>query len=319
MKRIFSLLLVLVLALGFSVSSVYAYTKSSTSSCPYVITADNVIFTAPAGSSVITSDLLDGLHVMDKNGNNVDNKMLGSLRFTFTQPPDPRTVANATAYINTITKEEGLANTIDHTIFYYTVTIDGYSDSPVLNAEFQYSSTEDRTDEDDDSGSETPVRVPYVFDMIYSTHVQNVGWQTPVFNSKMSGTEGRCLRLEAINIDLGTATLLTNNNVSVKYRTHVQNYGWQGWVGEGKDSGTSGEGLRLEAIQIELTGEDANFYDVYYRVHAQNFGWLGWAKNGEEAGTAGYGYRLEGIEIFAVEAGSNVPVGYGAPAFISTK
>ena len=65
--------------------------------------------------------------------------------------------------------------------------------------------------------------------------------------------------------------------------------------------------MRLEAIQIELTGENADEYDVYYRTHVQNFGWTGWARDGESCGSAGYAYRLEGIEILIVPAGAPAP------------
>jgi uncharacterized protein YjdB len=83
--------------------------------------------------------------------------------------------------------------------------------------------------------------------------------------------------------------------------------GWMDWAADGALSGTTGQSLRLEAIQIELTGDDADLYDVYYQVHAQNFGWLDWAKNGDSSGTAGYGCRLEGIKIVVVPKGDPAP------------
>ena len=90
-------------------------------------------------------------------------------------------------------------------------------------------------------------------------------------------------------------------DVGVQYKTHIQNKGWEkNWVENGDTSGTSGESLRLEAIEIELTGADADLFDVYYQVHAQNVGWMNLAKNGERAGTAGFGRRLEGIRIQVV-------------------
>ncbi|MBR2682090.1 MAG: S8 family serine peptidase, partial [Atopobiaceae bacterium] len=138
----------------------------------------------------------------------------------------------------------------------------------------------------------------------YRTHVQNVGWQSYVSNGATAGTSGRGLRLEAIQIKLGSIGYAG----SIQYRTHVQNIGWESsWKSDGALSGTSGKGLRLEAIQIKLTGNVAEHYDVYYRVHAQNFGWLGWAKNGDSAGTAGYGYRLEAIQIKLVPKGGAAP------------
>ena len=141
----------------------------------------------------------------------------------------------------------------------------------------------------------------------YRTHVQNVGWQNYVSDGEMSGTSGRSLRLEGINIKLNNAPY----SGGIRYATHIQNIGWQGWKSDGDMSGTSGRSLRLEAIRIELTGEMAKHYDIYYRVHAQNVGWMGWAKNGADAGTAGYSYRLEGIQVVLVPKGQSAPGNVG--------
>ena len=138
----------------------------------------------------------------------------------------------------------------------------------------------------------------------YRTHVQNVGWQNYVADGAVAGTSGRALRLEGINIKLGSDSGISGG---IRYRTHVQNIGWQGWRYNGAMSGTSGRALRLEAIQIELTGTAASRYDVYYRVHCQNIGWMGWAKNGASAGTAGYSYRLEAIQVKLVPKGGAAP------------
>ncbi|MDR7078846.1 beta-N-acetylglucosaminidase [Neobacillus niacini] len=137
----------------------------------------------------------------------------------------------------------------------------------------------------------------------YSTHVQNIGWQTPVLDGKMSGTAGKALRLEAIKISLEN----TPYTGGITYKTHVQGYGWLNNVSNGALSGTAGEAKRLEAIQIALTGEMAQHYDIYYRVHAETYGWLGWAKNGASAGTQGLSKRLEAIEIVLVAKGGAAP------------
>ena len=146
---------------------------------------------------------------------------------------------------------------------------------------------------------------PYIQKYIgYRTHVENDGWQDYVYDKEMSGTMGRSLRLEGINIMLSNQEYTGN----VEYRTHIQNIGWESkWKKNNEMSGTVGQSLRLEAIQIKLTGKISEYYDIYYRVHAQNFGWLGWAKNGEAAGTAGYSYRLEGIQIVLVKKGESTP------------
>lgn len=143
----------------------------------------------------------------------------------------------------------------------------------------------------------------------YSSHVQNVGWQSYVKNGATSGTSGRALRLEGIKIKLTNAPY----SGSIEYRTHIQNIGWQAWKSNDALSGTSGRSLRLEAIQVRLTGDMANHYDVWYHVHAQDIGWMGWTKNGEASGTAGYGRRLEAIQILIRPKGSAAPGSTAGP------
>ena len=144
---------------------------------------------------------------------------------------------------------------------------------------------------------ETPLQVSY------RTHVQNEGWQDYVSDGALSGTKGKSLRLEGIEIRLDNNTI----GGSVEYRTHVQNEGWQDYVSDGTMSGTKGKSLRLEAIQVRLTGEIAEKYDIYYRTHIQDKGWLGWASNDGKSGSAGLSKRLEAIEIRLVEKGGADP------------
>ena len=131
----------------------------------------------------------------------------------------------------------------------------------------------------------------------YSTHIQDLGWQSNISEGEISGTAHQSRRLEAITIVLRNV----QQSGGIEYATHVQDYGWQNFVSNGAMSGTSHESKRLEAIKIRLTGQIANLYDIYYRVHAQSFGWMDWAKNGEPAGTAHFSYRLEAIQIIMVK------------------
>ena len=137
----------------------------------------------------------------------------------------------------------------------------------------------------------------------YRTHVQNDGWQDFVSDGETSGTHGRGLRLEGIEIRLD----YNNLGGGIEYRTHVQNEGWQDYVANGEMAGTKGKSLRLEGIQIRLTGGVEEKYDVYYRTHIQDKGWLGWAVNDGKSGSAGLSKRLEGIEIRLVEKGGAAP------------
>jgi len=137
----------------------------------------------------------------------------------------------------------------------------------------------------------------------YQTHIENIGWQDAVSNGEMGGTTGEALRLEAIKIEVDKQ----EKDLGIEYQTHVQNIGWQEWKSNGTMNGTTGKSLRLEAIRIQLTGTDADNYDIYYQVYSENFGWMGWAKNGESAGTEGLAYRLEAIKIEVVPKDDPAP------------
>ena len=156
-----------------------------------------------------------------------------------------------------------------------------------------------------DSSSESQPaaqELPHV-DVLYCSHVQNIGWQGEASDGSVSGTQGQSLRMEAMKIRLsGQADLHVN------YQVHVQNIGWQGEVADGASAGTEGQSLRLEALKIRLTGNDADQYSIYYRVHAQNIGWMGWARDGQTAGTTGQSLRLEAIQIQILPKTAAAPV-----------
>lgn len=125
----------------------------------------------------------------------------------------------------------------------------------------------------------------------YQTHVQDVGWQNTKRDGELAGTEGRSLRVEALQIK----TINLPEGVTLRYQTHVQDIGWQNWKQNGETAGTSGKSLRIEAMRIELEGTEE--YSVKYRMHVQDIGWQDWCYDGETAGTQTLSKRIEAIEI----------------------
>lgn len=148
-----------------------------------------------------------------------------------------------------------------------------------------------------------PMEVDDLNIISYTSHMQTFGWQQTVQNGYQTGVTGYSKRLEAIKISIGDGY----GDLGVKYSTHVQSYGWMDYVENGATSGTTGEEKRVEAIKIELTGTEAQKYDIYYRAHCQTYGWLDWAKNGEAAGTQGYSKRMEALQIVVVPKGTEAP------------
>lgn len=140
-------------------------------------------------------------------------------------------------------------------------------------------------------------------DIVYQSHVQDKGWQTPSRNGQTNGSIGQSKRVEAIKINVENAPVTGG----IEYRSHVQGKGWQNYVSNNQLSGTTGESKRIEAYDVRLTGELAKHFDVYYRTHAEYFGWLGWNKNAGISGTSGYHFRMEAFDLVLVKKMSKGP------------
>ncbi len=139
-------------------------------------------------------------------------------------------------------------------------------------------------------------------DLQYRTYVENQGWGQYSSEGVVSGSEGKSLRLEAFEMKV-----LDHPDLGVKYSVHISNIGWQEYKADGITAGVLNQKRRIEAIKMELTGSEADEYDLYYRAHIQNFGWLDWAKNGHAAGSEEYAYRFEAVEVKIVKKGAVAP------------
>ena len=196
---------------------------------------------------------------------------------------------------NNVIENEVITDNIieeDNIIENNTINNEITNDIESKNETINNTSNEDITYENEEnnpvmllSGNENKLGVTY------RTHVQDIGWQNYVQNEQISGTSGKSLRLEGINIKLTN----NNSNLKIKYQVHVQNIGWQNWKTDGEMAGTQGLSYRLEGIKIKL--ESTDDYSVMYRVHVQNIGWQDWKVDGEMAGTQGQSLRLEAIQI----------------------
>lgn len=124
----------------------------------------------------------------------------------------------------------------------------------------------------------------------YSTHIENVGWQSYKNEGELSGTNSsnkiEAIKIRQVNFPQG---------VTLKYKAFVQNVGWQTWKENDSIAGTSGQNLRLEAIRIKLEGTDQ--YSVMYRTKVENIGWQDWCYDDETAGTQDASRKILAIEI----------------------
>ena len=75
----------------------------------------------------------------------------------------------------------------------------------------------------------------------FQTHVQDIGWQTPVSNGMTAGTTGRAKRVEALKINLLSQDGTPLGSDSISVQSHISGIGWESQpVGNGQTSGTVG-------------------------------------------------------------------------------
>lgn len=134
------------------------------------------------------------------------------------------------------------------------------------------------------------------YNVRYRVHVQNIGWTAWSYNGEVAGTEGKSLRIEAVEVQL-----VQKQEASVMGRAHVQDVGWTSPVrGDGPTLGLTGKSKRLEAFSLSLDGvmcPEGDDSHIEYCAHVQNVGWQKFESDGANAGTVGKGLRIEAVKI----------------------
>lgn len=140
--------------------------------------------------------------------------------------------------------------------------------------------------------------------LLYRSHVQDLGWLDAVRDGQTAGTVGFGKRLEAFKITPPEGWTLWA-------KVHVANVGWVTYDGitRGKSSGegssandpiigTVGKGSAIECVMLGVSKRpEGDKRRLRFRVHQQDKGWKGWTLEGFASGTDGMGLRLEAIEM----------------------
>ncbi|WP_426350454.1 NlpC/P60 family protein [Alloiococcus sp. CFN-8] len=147
----------------------------------------------------------------------------------------------------------------------------------------------------------------------YKSHVSNIGWMSSVSDGDISGTTGRALPMEAINISS------PSDDFKIEYKAHVRSIGDMPVTNEGNNAGTTGRALPIEAISVSLKDSkenEASGYIVKYRAHVEDIGWMPWVSNGQWAGTKGQAKSIEAIQIYIERVNNGVEVVEYAKKFL---
>lgn len=122
----------------------------------------------------------------------------------------------------------------------------------------------------------------------YQGHVQNIGWQSPVYDGEIAGTTGKSLRLEGFRIFTQDGTVV--QEVSV----FEDGNGWVTFKNPSKDKviGTTGQSRAIYGVKIKTSKP------CKVKCHFQNKGWTDWKDtNNQQIGNPNDKLRLEAIEI----------------------
>lgn len=128
----------------------------------------------------------------------------------------------------------------------------------------------------------------------YRSHLSNVGWLGFVGTEETSGTTGKAIPIESIDVRWDNQTdKISASFQDIKGKWHEWEYG---------DTGTTGKALALSVVRFDLGLDVRNTgRTLQYRVHSADIGWSDWKNQGEVAGTSGK--RIEAIQMRMLKDG----------------
>lgn len=128
----------------------------------------------------------------------------------------------------------------------------------------------------------------------YRSHLSNVGWLGFVGTEETSGTTGKSIPVEAIDVRWDNQTdKISASFQDIKGKWYEWTYGV---------TGTTGKGLPLVKVRFD-TGVDIRKTGrtLQYRVHSADVGWSEWTNQGETVGTSGK--QIEAIQMRMLKDG----------------
>lgn len=124
-------------------------------------------------------------------------------------------------------------------------------------------------------------------------HIQNIGDRS-FAAGEYAGTRGKGFRVEAFQVNIEPPIA----GLNLKYMGNISGIGDTPWLEGGELAGERGRARRLEGFAMELTGPEANSYDIFYTAHVQNMGDLPVYANGQYCGTRNKSLRIEGMKVW---------------------
>jgi hypothetical protein len=124
-------------------------------------------------------------------------------------------------------------------------------------------------------------------------HIGGIGDRT-FSDREFAGTIGESRAIEGMQIRFKQPI----PGLGIRYMGHLQSTGDTAWVGEGEYVGSRRESRRLEGFTIELTGPEADRYQLFYQGHFARYGNSNVLSGGEFCGLRGDGLQLEALKVW---------------------
>ena len=189
----------------------------------------------------------------------------------------------------------------------------GWSDKKEEEGEILYNSGDTYSDKKSITLYAHWLQIPNI---VYSAHVQDIGWQDEKKNGEISGTTGQNKNIECIKVHTEYTYDDWIPDIRIEYEVLASNGryypsgGTQVGSGivatDGEEAGTTGKNLPLRDIFIAIkdvsTGKDSKYFDIWYRGHFSDIGWQEWQNNGSSI------FRNKNIQAFQIvitEKGEN--------------
>ena len=155
--------------------------------------------------------------------------------------------------------------------------------------------------------------------VVYSTHIQDIGWQEEKKNGEISGTTGQNKNIECIKVHTEYTYDDWIPDIRIEYEVLASNGryypsgGTQVGSGivaiDGEEAGTTGRNIPLTEMWIAIkdisTGKDSKYFDIWYRGHVSDIGWKNWTNNGKPLGNFERSHYIQAFQIVITKKGEN--------------
>lgn len=143
------------------------------------------------------------------------------------------------------------------------------------------------------------------YELYYGSHISELGWEkTSAINGEISGTVGRNLPIEAIQI--GVFRVQPD---FLKVESYVKKLGWIDPTEA--VAGTTGRALPLQGIKLSLPKSISQFGNhIQYRVYLEDQGWTSWVQDGQVAGLPDKNLSIKAVQIKIIDREGKVSNDY---------